>query len=83
MGPSRRFILPLHFEGNSPKCVSYKVDELELGDFSVSGGEVAVLPDGKNWERADCILGMEYFLDRTVVVDFERGTLWVRKPDSF
>ncbi|MBW8035445.1 MAG: hypothetical protein FVQ79_07395 [Planctomycetes bacterium] len=79
---SRRFILPLHFEGNSPKCASYKVNELELGDFSVASGEVAVLPEGKNWERADCILGMEYFRDRTVVVDFERGMLWVRKLDS-
>ena len=79
---SRRFILPLHFEDNSPKCASFKVDELELGDFSIAGGEIAVLPDGKNWERADCILGMEYFHDRTVVVDFERGTLWVRKLDS-
>jgi hypothetical protein len=77
---SRRFILPLHFEGNDPKCSGFIVKELKLGEyFSVKGGEITVLPDSKSWKRADCILGMGYFLDRVVVVDFERSKLWVRK----
>ena len=76
---SRRFILPLHFDGNDPKCSGFGVKKLKFGEFSVGGGEVTVLPDSKSWERSDCILGMGYFLDRVAVVDFERSTLWVRK----
>ncbi|MBW8017446.1 MAG: hypothetical protein FVQ82_14800 [Planctomycetes bacterium] len=73
------FILPYHFEGNKPRCVGIKVKDLSLGDMSIKNAEITVLPETKNWKKTDCIMGMGYFREKTVVLDFEKKTLWVNK----
>jgi len=73
------FILPFHFEGNKPRCTAVKVKNLNLGDIKMTGKEITVLPETKNWKKADCIIGMGYFQEKTVTLDFENKTLWVKK----
>ena len=73
------FILPFHFEGNKPRCTAVKVKNLCLGDMEISNAEITVLPETKSWEKTDCIMGMAYFQQKTVTIDFENKTLWVKK----
>ncbi len=73
------FILPFHFEGNKPRCTNITVKNLQLGDIKMTNAEITVLPETKNWKKTDCIIGMGYFREKTVVLDFERSTLWVKK----
>ncbi|MCF7955145.1 MAG: hypothetical protein K9M75_05030 [Phycisphaerae bacterium] len=73
------FILPFHFEGNKPRCTAVKVKNLNLGSMKMTGEEIIVLPESKNWKKTECIMGMGYFKEKTVVLDFEKQTLWVKK----
>lgn len=73
------FILPFHFEGNKPKCTSITVKNLQLGEIEMTNADITVLPETKNWKKTDCIMGMGYFREKTVVLDFENKTLWVQK----
>lgn len=73
------FVLPFHFEGNKPKCTNITVKDLHMGDIKMSGVEITVLPETKSWKKTDCIIGMGYFREKIVVLDFESSTLWVKK----
>jgi hypothetical protein len=73
------FVLPFHFEGNKPTCTAITVKNLRLGDIEIPGGEITVLPKTKNWKKTNCIIGMGYFREKIVVLDFESKTLWVKK----
>jgi hypothetical protein len=73
------FVLPFHFEGNKPRCTNITVKDLQLGDIEMNDAAITVLPETKNWKKADCIMGMGYFREKVVVLDFERSVLWVKK----
>lgn len=73
------FILPFHFEDNKPRCTAITVKNLQMGDLKMTGVEITVLPETKKWKKTDCIMGMGYFRDKIVVLDFEKSVLWVKK----
>jgi len=73
------FILPYHFKDNKPNCKAVTVETLDLGDISINNAEVIVMPKSKNWKKTDCIMGMAYFKDKQVTIDFQTNTLWVKK----
>jgi len=57
------------------------VKELNVGEKCMVQTTIVVLADSIFGE--DCvIIGMDYFKDTIVVIDFEHNLLWVRKPES-
>lgn len=73
-----RITLPLYFEDNNPVCTRITVKKLQLGKFDIHEGKIIILPENKSWEKSDCLLGMEYFCDKVIVLDFEKSRLWVK-----
>jgi hypothetical protein len=55
------------------------VSELSLGDKSVKEASISIL-DNSTFKESFILIGMGYFKDTIVVMDFEHGLLWVRKP---
>jgi hypothetical protein len=64
-------------------CQKGSIAELEVGDRTVQDAKLAVLRD-------DCLLledchglvGMQYFQDTVIVLDFERNLMWVRNKSD-
>ena len=64
-------------------CKRGVVPELEVGDRTVANARISVFP--KNSPIVDgCsgLLGMQYFQDTAVVLDFEWDLMWVKNPQS-
>jgi hypothetical protein len=55
------------------------VSEFSIGDKSMTDASILVLDDSI-FKESFILIGMDYFKDTIVVIDFERGLLWVRKP---
>ena len=56
------------------------VAELSVGDKCMTNTPIVVLNDtvfGENF----ILIGMDYFKDTVIVIDFEHSLLWVRKPE--
>jgi hypothetical protein len=54
------------------------VSELGMGDKSMRDASIVIL-DNSTFKESFILIGMGYFKDTIVVIDFERGLLWVRK----
>jgi len=56
------------------------IPKLYIGDRIVSNAEISIFPDDSPL-LAECegLLGMQYFNDTIVVLDFERSLMWVKK----
>mgnify|MGYP005846568295 CR=1 FL=1 len=73
-----KLILPYHFNDNTPTCTNFTVEKLEIAGLGMRNAELLVLPETKSWKKCNSLLGMGYFADRVVVVDFEKSILWVK-----
>lgn len=56
------------------------VKELSIGHKSMRDASIVVLNDSVFGEDF-ILIGIDYFKDTVVVIDFERNLLWVRKPE--
>jgi len=58
------------------------IPKLSIGDRIVNNAEISIFPDDSPL-LAECegLLGMQYFNDTIVVLDFERSLMWVKKPE--
>jgi predicted aspartyl protease len=61
-------------------CKKTIVPQLQLGDKMVNEALVSVFPDDcPLLDESDALLGMNYFLDTAITLDFENSLLWVKK----
>jgi len=60
-------------------CKRGIIPQVELGEITVSDALVSIYPDDSPLIQ-DCqgLLGMQYFQDTTIVLDFERNLMWVK-----
>lgn len=75
---AKKGTVPMGFMGWLP-CRKARIAELEVGDIKVKEAEVIIFgQDSPMWHEPGYV-SMKFFGDRTVVLDFERMVMWVRK----
>ena len=64
-------------------CRRGVIPKLEVGDRTVKNAKISIFPDDSPLVE-DCqgLLGMQYFQDTVMVLDFERNLMWVKNPQS-
>jgi hypothetical protein len=55
------------------------VSELSIGDKLMTDAPISILADS-TFKESFILIGIGYFKDTIIVIDFERGLVWVRKP---
>ena len=61
-------------------CKRGIIPELQVGDRIVSDAEISIFPDDSPLlVECEGLLGMQYFNDTIVVLDFEKFLMWVKK----
>lgn len=64
-------------------CRQGAVAKLEVGNRIVRNAEISVFPDDSLlMEKCRGLLGMQYFRDTVIVLDFERNLMWVKNPPN-
>ena len=64
-------------------CKHGVLANLEVGDRTVKNAMISVFPnDSPLLDRCPGLLGMQYFRDTAMVLDFERGLMWVKTPQN-
>ncbi len=67
----------------SLSCKRGVVPELGVGGRTVTNAKISVFPDDSPIvDGCSGLLGMQYFQDTAVVLDFERDVMWVKNPPS-
>ena len=62
-------------------CKRGIIGELEMGDRMVKNAEISVFPnDSPLVEDCQGLLGMQYFQDTVMVLDFESKLMWIKNP---
>ena len=62
------------------RCKKGTIDVLEFANRSIKNADISVFPDDSLLlQESQGLVGMQYFHDTTVVLDFERNLLWVKK----
>ncbi len=64
-------------------CRKGVVTQLQVGDRMIQKAKISIFPDGSPLlSDGDAILGMQYFQDTVMVLDFNNAMLWVRNHVS-
>ena len=64
-------------------CKRAVIPKLEVGDRTVRNAKISVFPnDSLLLEECQGLLGMQYFRDTVIVLDFERNLMWVKNPQN-
>ena len=64
-------------------CKRGVISKLEVGDRIVKNAKISVFPnDSPIVEQCSGLLGMQYFQNTIMVLDFERNLMWVKNPPS-
>lgn len=64
-------------------CKQGAIGELEVGDRIIRDAKISVFPnDSLLLENCEGLLGMQYFRDTVIVLDFERNLMWVKNQPS-
>lgn len=64
-------------------CKRGVIPKLEVGNGIVKNAKMSVFPnDSPIVDQCSGLLGMQYFQDTIMVLDFERNLMWVKKPPS-
>ena len=62
-------------------CKQGVIPKLEVGNRIVKNAKMSVFPnDSPIVEQCSGLLGMQYFQDTIMVLDFERNLMWVKNP---
>ena len=61
-------------------CQKGVIAKLQVGDRIINNAEISIFPDDSPLlTECEGLLGMQYFNDTIVVLDFERSLMWVKK----
>jgi hypothetical protein len=63
-------------------CKKAVIRELEVGKRKVTNAVLSVVPDDSqfpDFQNCQGLLGMQYFRDTIIVLDFERNLMWVKQ----
>jgi len=64
-------------------CKRGVISKLQVGDRMIQKAKISIFPDGSPLlSDCDAILGMQYFQDTVMVLDFNNAVLWVRNHVS-
>jgi hypothetical protein len=64
-------------------CKQGVIPKLEVGNRIVKNAKMSVFPnDSPIVDQCSGLLGMQYFQDTIIVLDFERNLMWVKNPPS-
>jgi hypothetical protein len=64
-------------------CERGVIDEIEIGNRIVRNAMISVFPDDSPIvDECSGLLGMQYFQDIVMVLDFERDLIWVKAPQA-
>jgi hypothetical protein len=58
------------------------VEQLDLGNISINDARIHVIADDNPFGPDEFTLGIGFFRETVIVLDFERKILWVRNPTS-
>lgn len=62
-------------------CKRGIIGELKMGDKMVRGAKISVFPDDSPLLiQCHGLLGMQFFQDTVMVLDFEGGLMWIKNP---
>ena len=56
------------------------VEQLTLGNIPINDARIHVIADDTPYGQDNFTLGMDFFRETVIVLDFERNLLWVRNP---
>ncbi|MBW7989475.1 MAG: hypothetical protein FVQ84_05590 [Planctomycetes bacterium] len=56
------------------------VEQLTLGNISINDAQISVITDDTPYGKDEFTLGIGFFNETVIVLDFERNLLWVRNP---
>jgi len=64
-------------------CKRGVVPELEVGNRTVRNAKISVFPDDSPIvDQCSGMLGMQYFADTVMVLDFEQDLMWLKNPSG-
>jgi len=67
----------------SLECKKTIIPKLEVGDRTIKNAKVSIFPeDSPLLENCEGLIGMQYFRDTVMVLDFERNLMWLKHPQS-
>jgi len=58
------------------------IAQLALGNISLNDAQVHVIEDDNPFGQDEFTLGMGFFKETPIVLDFERSLLWIRNPKN-
>lgn len=62
------------------ECKRGIIEKLKVGDRIINDAEISIFPDDSPLlTECEGLLGMQYFKDTIVVLDFEKSLMWVKK----
>jgi hypothetical protein len=61
-------------------CRMITVEQLALGNISINDARIHVIADDNPFGKNEFTLGIGFFRETVVVLDFEHNLLWVRNP---
>lgn len=61
-------------------CRMITVEQFILGNISINDARIHVIADDTPYGHDEFTLGMGFFRETVIVLDFERNLLWVRNP---
>jgi hypothetical protein len=61
-------------------CSTITVEQLTLGNISINDARIHVIADDNPFGQDEFTLGIGFFKETVIVLDFERSLLWVRNP---
>ncbi|MHC4536205.1 MAG: hypothetical protein ACYS6K_19820 [Planctomycetota bacterium] len=61
-------------------CRKVTVEQIALGNISINDARIYVIADDNPFGKDEFTLGIGFFRETVVVLDFERNLLWVRNP---
>jgi len=64
-------------------CEKTNVPKLNVGNRTIKNAKVSIFPDDSPLlENCEGLIGMQYFQDTVMVLDFERNLMWLKSPQS-
>jgi len=64
-------------------CKRGIIGELQVGDRTVKNAKISIFPnDSPLVSNCQGLLGMQYFRDTVMVLDFENNLMWIKNPQS-
>lgn len=70
------------YEG-SFACMQTFASKLQVGGRTIANAKISILPDDcPLFDRCSALLGMQYFEDTVLVLDFEHRLMWLMNPQD-